>query len=240
MGDGFDSSSETSGVGVAVASTILIFGATGSAGGSVLRVALADPAVAEVRAIVRRPPAIAHAKLRLVMHDDYRDFTAVADAFHAVDACFYCLGKSVRQVSGEAEYRTITYDFAVAAAAMVQAGSPGAAFHYISGQGTSLTSRFMWARVKAEAERDLMVRCGAVCWRPASIDGVPSASEPLGYKVLRPVARVLLRPFPAWYVTGEDIGIAMLEATRRGIRNRVFENREIRTLAAEAKRGRPG
>jgi hypothetical protein len=173
-----------------------------------------------------------HARLRSIMHDDYRNFTAVSDAFTGVDACFYCLGKSVRQVSGEAEYRTITYDFALVAAATLRACSPGAAFHYISGGGTSLTSRFMWARVKAEAERDLMALVDAVCWRPASIDGVPSASEPLGYKILRPIARVLLRPFPAWYVTGTEIGIAMLEATRRGVRKRVFENREIRALAA--------
>jgi uncharacterized protein YbjT (DUF2867 family) len=34
---------------------ILVFGATGSAGGSVLRVCLSAPAVEEVRAIVRRP-----------------------------------------------------------------------------------------------------------------------------------------------------------------------------------------
>jgi uncharacterized protein YbjT (DUF2867 family) len=95
---------------------IVILGATGSAGGCVLRVCLGAGAVTEVRAIVRRPLGFAHPKLREVTHDNFTDFTTTADAFTGVDACFYCLGKSVRQVSGEGEYRTITYDYALAAA----------------------------------------------------------------------------------------------------------------------------
>jgi uncharacterized protein YbjT (DUF2867 family) len=143
----------------------------------------------------------------------------------------FCLGKSVRQVSGESEYRTITYDYALAAARTLRGLSAAAVFHYISGQGTNLTSRFMWARVKAEAERDLMAQFQAVCWRPSSIDGMPSASEPALYKAFRPVARTLLSSFRSLYVTGEDIGRAMLQATRDGVRGRVFENAEIRDLA---------
>jgi len=213
---------------------ILLFGATGSAGGSVLRVCLADAGVTQVRAIVRRPTGLTHPRLLEVLHADYLHYDVIGAAFADVDACFYCLGKSVRQVSGEAEYRRITYDLALAAAAALRDGSPQAAFHYISGSGTGASSRFMWARVKAEAERDLMSRFDAVCWRPASIDGMPSASEPFGYKLFRPVARALLRPFPSAYITGEDIGRAMLVATRQGIRHRIFENAEMRALAALA------
>ena len=51
--------------------TILLFGATGSAGGSVLRVGLASPDVTEVRAIVRRPTGLADPKLREIVHADY-------------------------------------------------------------------------------------------------------------------------------------------------------------------------
>jgi len=215
--------------------TILILGASGSAGGSVLRTCLASPSVREVRTIARRPLGLAHAKLREFQHGDYQDFAAVQSAFAGVDACFHCLGKSVRQVSGQAEYRTITHDFAIAAATALRAHSPAAVFHFISGQGTSLESRFMWSRVKAETERDLMAQFEAVCWRPGSIDGVPSDSEPPLYKAIRPIARVLLRPFRSLYVTGEDIGLAMLQATRDGVRGRVFENAEIRDMAALAR-----
>ncbi|HEX5872087.1 MAG TPA: NAD(P)H-binding protein, partial [Longimicrobium sp.] len=93
---------------------VLVFGATGAAGGSVLRACLDSPHVSEVRAVVRRPLAVAHPKLRVVIHRDFLDYGAAAEAFAGVDACLWCLGISVRQTSGEDEYRTITHDYALA------------------------------------------------------------------------------------------------------------------------------
>ena len=171
----------------------------------------------------------------MVIHDDYLTLRPSSAAFAGVDACFYCLGKSVRQVSDEAEYRRITHDFALAAARTLQAQSPAAVFHFISGQGASLTSRFMWARVKAETERDL-APFGAVCWRPGLIDGMGSASEPGAYKVMRPLGRLLFSGSRRWYVTGDDIGRAMIAVAAKGVRGATFENAAIRDLAA----GMPG
>lgn len=196
-----------------------------------LRLCLASSSVSEVRAIVRRPTGISDPKLREVIHADYLDFSAVDDAFAGIDACFYCLGISVMQVSGEAEYRRITHDMTMAAARALKARSRDAVFHFISGRGASLTSRQMWARVKAETERDLIAFNDAVCWRPAAIDGVPSAREPILFKVARPILRVVVGPFRGLYVKGEDIGRAMLEATKQDLRGRIIENAELRDLA---------
>jgi uncharacterized protein YbjT (DUF2867 family) len=77
---------------------ILIFGATGSAGGSVLRACLASPAVEEVRAIARRPLSLTDPKLRVIVHGDYLDYSKIEDAFAEVDACLFCLGISATQV----------------------------------------------------------------------------------------------------------------------------------------------
>jgi len=213
---------------------VLVFGATGSAGGSVLRVCLSTPGVEEVRVIVRRPLKLAHGKLRVFIHEDFLDYGAIEEAFAGVDACLYCLGISTTQVSGEEEYRKITHDFALAAARALQHRSPAAALHFISGQGTRLDSRMMWARVKAETERDLIALMSAVCWRPAFIDGEPSQSAPWIYNLLRPLFR-LFKGFRNLYVTGEDIGRAMLQATTEGIRGRTIENAEIRDIAARAR-----
>lgn len=208
---------------------VLIFGASGSAGGSVLRACFSSSAVKEVRAITRRPLRFTHKKIHVFLHDDYLDYTPVEEAFMNVDACFFCLGISSAQASGE-KYRRITHDFALAAARTLLINSPQAAFHFISGKGTRLDSRFMWARVKAETERDLISLANAVCWRPAFIDGEPSNSSPRLYRILRPALR-LLKPFCSLYVNGQDLGRAMLRASGENIRGRIIENAEIRDLA---------
>jgi uncharacterized protein YbjT (DUF2867 family) len=210
---------------------VILFGATGSAGGSVLSTCLRTARVSEVRVVSRRPIEVAHDKLRVLVHSDFLDFDAIGEAFRGVDACFYCLGVSVTQVPDEATYRTITHDFALAAARAVHAASPDAVFHFISGQGTRADSRFMWARVKAETEAELMDLVDAVCWRPAFIDGEDSRSAPRLYQAMRPLVR-LLRPFKSVYVKGDDIGRAMLQATLEQLPGRVIENAEIRAIAS--------
>jgi uncharacterized protein YbjT (DUF2867 family) len=212
---------------------ILVLGATGTAGSGILRACLASPAVRDVRVIARRPPAEVHEKLTVLLHDDYLDYAKVQAAFEDLHACLHALGISVRQTSGEAEYRRITHDFAMAVARQLQSSSPAAVMHFVSGQGTRLDSRFMWARVKAETERDLAGVMATVCWRPAFIDGGTAATGTRLYRALRPVFR-LLRGLRGLYVTSEDIGRAMLQATVAGIREGVIENKQIRALAEAA------
>ena len=211
---------------------ILLFGATGSVGNAALEACLAVSVVDEVCAITRRPMISTGSKLRTYVHKDFLNYATVEEAFRNVDACLYCLGISATQVSKE-DYRTITYSYAVAAANMLKRYSPNAAFHYISGKGTNASSRMLWARVKAQTERDLMELVDADCWRPALIDAPPSASLPKLYALVYPVGR-LLKPFPSLYVHGHDLTRAMLQATREGLRRRIFENPEIRQLAERA------
>jgi len=207
---------------------VLIFGATGSAGGSILRACLASPIVDDVRTITRKPLSLDHPKLRSFVHDDFLDLAPVAAAFDDLDALLFCLGVSVTKVSSD-EYRVITHDYAMAAANMLKARSPQAAFHFISGQGTRPGSKIMWSRVKGETENDLMDLIDAVCWRPSAIDG-----EPVGtYRMFQPFYR-LLRPFRNLYIGGHDFGRAMLQATVEKMRRRVIENREIREIAERA------
>ena len=178
-----------------------------------LRACLDAPAVTEVRALVRRSTDVHHPKLREIVHADYLDYHTVAGEFAGVDACFFCLGVSVSQVPDEAEYRRIHQAFPIAAATVLRAKSPPAHFHYLSGGRAGLESRWMWARVKAEAERDLMAEFSATCWRPAMIDGVQVANQPALTNFLRPVLRAVFKPFRSMYIQNEDIGRAMLHAT---------------------------
>jgi len=208
---------------------ILLFGASGTAGGAVLQACLNTPVVNELRAIVRRPLGRTEPKLWEIRHVNFLDYTEVADAFRKVDACLFCLGISVTQVSKE-EFVKISHDYPIAAAKMLMMESPGAAFHYISGAGTRAESSTFWSKVKGQTENELMELAGADCWRPAFIDAEPSASLPKMYSLMRPALR-LLKPFRSLYVSGEDLGRAMLQATKENLRRRVIENAEIRDLA---------
>ena len=212
-----------------------LFGATGVAGGGVARAWLHDPRVAEVRAITRRPLARKNVKLREVMCEDFSTLDGIGDALVGVDVCCFCLGIAVSQVDGEAAYRLITHDFAMAAARALEAESPNATFHFLSGSGTNPTSRMMWARVKGETELELQQigLGGLVCWRPAMIlADRPPRGLPVSYRAAYPVMR-LLRFVPALSIRAEELGQAMLQSTLDGRRHGTLENREIR---AEAKR----
>ena len=211
---------------------ILLFGATGSAGAAVLDACLAASVVDEVRAIARRPLMHTSPKLRTYVHKDFLDYATVEEGFRSVDGCLFCLGISATQVSQE-EYRTISYSYPLAAANMFKAKSPGAAFHYISGQGTNATSRMFWARVKAQTEHDLIDLVDASCWRPAFIGAKPSPSLPKLYALIQPLSR-LLKPFPNLYIHGNDLGRAMLQASVEKLRRRTIENAEIRQIAGRA------
>jgi len=211
---------------------ILLFGATGSVGNSALEACSAAAIVDEIRAIVRRPLMSTGSKLRTYVHKDFLDYATVEEAFRNIDACLFCMGISITRVSKE-EYRTITYSYTLAAANMLKRYSPGAAFHYVSGKGTSPNSRMFWSRVKAQTEHDLIELIDADCWRPAFVDTPPSPALPKIFAATYPIWR-LLKPFPSLYVHGHDLARAMLQATRENLRRRIFENPEIRQLAARA------
>jgi len=215
---------------------IILFGATGLAGSGVLRACLESPGVTEVCAVVRRSTGVRESKLREVIHDNYMDYLPIASEFAGVDACLFCLGISVSKAPVEADYRRIHQEFPLAAANMLRANSPAAAFHYLSGKSTDLKSRWMWARVKAEAERDLMTSFDATCWRPGMIDGEGQSSQSGVVEALRPVLRAIFKPFRSMYIENVDIGRGMLEATTQGLRRRIFENLEIRDLADSYRR----
>ena len=152
-----------------------------------------------------------------------------------MDTCLYCLGVSVSQVPKEDDYRRITRDCAVAAAHLLKARSPKASFQFISGASTSADSRWMWARVKAEAEHDLMEVIDANCYRPDAIDGETSESQAkTWYAPLKPLFKVFA-PFRSLYISGADLGKGMLAGARTGLKRTILENAQIRDLADRAR-----
>lgn len=249
---------------------VLLFGATGMIGQGVLRECLADPGVTEVVSVGRRAAGtehailrgMPHAKLREVVHPDLAHLAPIEAEFAGVDACFDCLGVSSAGMS-EADYRHVTFDYALAAAQTLLARSPRAVFVLVTGTGTDSTGtgRTMWARVKGQTENALLelpfVEAddtdgdsklgsklgrkigGAFLFRPAYIhpmDGIVSRTRLYRsmYLVTRPLFPLWKRLLPNHVTTTRNLGRAMLVVARRGAPKRILLSRDIEALAAEA------
>jgi uncharacterized protein YbjT (DUF2867 family) len=137
---------------IAAGTHLVLVGATGMVGGYALRYALEHPAVERVTAIGRRTLGISHTKLTEVMHPNFGDCSALAESLSHQDAAIFCLGAYTGSVS-DAEFRTITVDYAIEFARVLHTSSPSAEFVFLSGRGADPTgkSRIAFARYKGEA-----------------------------------------------------------------------------------------
>ena len=106
---------------------VILFGATGMVGQGVLRECLLDPGVERVLAVGRSPTGQQNAKLKVILHQDFFDFSAIESELTGYDACFFCLGVSSVGMSEE-RYRHLTYDITLAAATTLSRLNPGMVF----------------------------------------------------------------------------------------------------------------
>ena len=216
---------------------LVIVGATGMVGGYALRYALSQPAVGLVTAVGRRAVGVSHPKLKEVVHRDFADCSALADALSGEDAAIFCLGAYTGVVS-DAELRKVTVDYTIAFARVLRAASPAAVFSFLSGSGADPTgkSRIAFARYKGEAENALLAMGfpRVAVFRPAYIYPVEPRKEPnFGYRLLRaiyPAFRVLL---PNQVIRADDLARAMVDVAVRRTgdpEGLILENRDIRIM----------
>ena len=218
---------------------VILFGATGMVGQGVLRECLLDPEVTEVLAVGRTATGQSDPKLQEIVHQDFTDFSAIADGLTGYDACFFCLGISSAGMS-ESDYRRVTYDFTLAAAHVLAARNPAMTFIYVSGTGTDSTARgrSMWARVKGETENALLALPfkAAYMFRPGIIQplhGVKSKTKlyRAAYVVAAPLFPILKRLVPKHLTTSQQVGRAMLAIAKRGAPVQLLENADINAAA---------
>lgn len=217
---------------------VLIFGATGMVGQGVLRECLLDPDVELVQTIGRTATGERHPKLQDIVHQDLWNYSSIEEKLRRFDACFFCLGVASAGMTEEA-YTRITYEIAVAAGKTLSRLNPQMKFVFVSGAGADSTEqgRIMWARVKGKAENALlrMPFAAAYVFRPGVIEpmfGVKSktAAYRFFYTLMKPILPAFRRIFPSLIVTTEEIGQAMLKLAKQGSPQKIFGNKEIRTL----------
>ncbi len=216
-------------------------------GQGVLRECVLDPDVEAVVSVVRRAtrPMMGRAsdKVREVVAENIADLSKVEGSLAGFDACFFCLGVSSVGMKEE-EYRRVTYDLTLAVARTLLRLNPttasgGMTFVYVSGAGTdsSEKGRSMWARVKGATENALlgMGFKAAYMFRPGGIvpmHGIKSKTKLYSgiYTAMKPVLPLLLRVFPQYVTTTEQVGRAMLAVAKDGYSTPVVEARDIARL----------
>ncbi|KAL8756394.1 MAG: hypothetical protein Q9199_002956 [Rusavskia elegans] len=160
---------------------VILTGCTGTAGSAILAQCIKSSKVSRVSILSRRPVKQAEGQdnVKVHIHEDFRSYPdSLLNELEGAIGCIWALGISVSQVKPD-EYRTITYDYALAAAKAFAPLNPAFNFVYISGEGVTRTpGRFtpLFARVKGEAETALLAlrsdHPGLRIWnvRPAFID----------------------------------------------------------------------
>ena len=215
---------------------LVLVGATGMVGGYALRYSLENASVGNVTTIVRRKLGISHPKLQEILHRDFADCSSLSPALSGQDAAVFCLGAYTGAVS-DAELRRITVDYTIEFARVLRAGSPNAAFSFLSGSGADQTgrSRIPFARYKGEAENALLAAGfpSIYLFRPAYIYPVEPRKEPnFSYRLLRAIYPAFQLLFPNQVIRADDLARAMVDTAVQGTDRggRVFENRDIRAM----------
>jgi hypothetical protein len=199
--------------------TIAIFGASGTAGDGILKAALESPDIQQILVITRRATprierGVAAGKVRMILHHDFLDYSAIEDRLAGVDAVYWALGISSIGVE-EKIYGTIHVDYPASFVAkwLSVSEKPATSFHYISSSDIS-DSTAMWAREKVRAEKTLFglaqgTKLRVIAYRPDYIgptDEEAHVGQTLLYGFFAPIGAA---------VKAEQIGKAMIEVTAR-------------------------
>jgi len=212
---------------------VVVFGATGMVGQGVLRESLLAPDVEEVLVVTRTPTGVHHAKLRELTLTDFTDLSPIRDQLDGYDAVFYCLGVSSVEMD-EAAYTKVSYAYPMAAARVFGELNPAVCFIYVTGAGTSATSRQMWSRVKARTERELIeLLPNGYAVRPGMIQpvhGVRSKTRWYNaiYTATAPLLPLFDRIAPRYVTATDRIGRVMLQVARVGFPRHILENVDLR------------
>jgi uncharacterized protein YbjT (DUF2867 family) len=217
---------------------VMLFGASGMVGQSILRECLLDDGVQKVLSVGRSAIGCTHSKFVEIVLADLMRIADVDRALEGYDTCFDSLGVSSAGMS-EARYTQQTYELTLTIANALVSRNASMTFIYVSGAGTdsSERGRVMWARVKGRTENALLALPfkGAYMFRPGAIQPLHGARSKTAayrvfYTVLGPIMPLLKRAWPQYVTTTEQIARAMLQVAREGAPKRVLESSDINAV----------
>lgn len=213
---------------------VIITGTTGMVGEGVLLECLRNPDVTEILSVSRRPTGIMHVKLKEYLVPDFLTLKPGDEKLTGFDACFFCAGVSSIGMS-EAEYTRVTFDTTIAFAKATNP-NPNMSFVYVSGGGTdgSEKGRSMWARVKGRTENALMKMPfkQAFGFRVGFMKATEGQRRVLKYyKYVSWLFPVIKFVAPFMYNTMQQVGQAMINASKYGYERNIIHPKDVLILA---------
>ena len=194
------------------ARSVVLAGATGLVGQSLLQGLLADDSVKAVHALGRRGLTIQHPKLT----SHVVDFGAL-QALPSIDEAYLALGTTIKVAGSQAAFRAVDFDANLAVARAAQAAG-ARRIGVVSAMGADARSGIFYNRVKGELEEALSALGfeALVIARPSLLTGdreLLGQPERAGEK-LATYASGFLKPFiPANYrpIAAADVARALLQ-----------------------------
>lgn len=199
---------------------VMVFGATGSVGDGLLKAAIADPDVQKVYVVTRSSSpridaGVAAGKVEVRFHQDFTDYSSLADILADVNTVLWGLGTTSLGMD-DATYTRIHVDFPVSfVTAWLSARKAGPmSFHYVTGMGTDANGEQHWAREKGRAEQELAALAAGSDLRTFGYRSAFVRPATERANVLHYVGEALLRPGKL-VISSSDLGNAMLEISAR-------------------------
>jgi hypothetical protein len=211
---------------------VIITGATGMVGEGVLLECIQNKNVSEVLLLSRRHYEISHPKVKELLVKDFFSIEQHHELFQNYDACFFCAGISSIGMK-EPEYTRITYDTTLHVAKVLSQANSQMTFNYVSGQSTdsSEKGKMMWARVKGKTENDLMKIPfkGVYNFRPGYMH--PFKEQKNVKPIFKFFGWFVPKLIPKQTITLSELGIAMINCSRKGYSKKVLEIKDIHAAA---------
>jgi uncharacterized protein YbjT (DUF2867 family) len=129
----------------------LVAGGTGLVGRELLRLLAAEPGIAEIRALVRRPLILRQDSKVRECRTELDRLDAHPEWFQGVDAAFCALGTTIKKAGSQDAFRRVDFDFPLAVAKAARAADVPH-FLLVSALGASARSKVFYNRVKGELE----------------------------------------------------------------------------------------
>ena len=216
---------------------VLITGATGMVGKSVLLECIRDNRVKNIYLVNRVTVNIKSPKIIEFIVDDFLKVGDLKKKIKNCDACFHCMGiTSFGQNSNY--YYKVTYEMTKSLADLVYDINPNSIMTYVSGEGTSTKENSIidWANVKGKTENYILNRGfkDAYMFRLGLLipeNGIKAKTKlyNLFYTIMTPFYP-LMKLIPS-ITTSSKLGLAMINCIYFPENDKYLDNRKINNLS---------